>query len=62
MKYEYLRIDDFSLMSLGITASDWVWLSRLPDVERREDYCCHFVLKGSLSHTLIALKWGPCFN
>jgi hypothetical protein len=59
MKLEYLRIDDFRLISLGIRAN---WLHSLPDVEYREDYLCFFVLKGSKSHTAIALKYGDIFE
>ncbi len=59
---EYLRIDDFRLLNQRVTARDWVWLGSLPDVERREDYCCFFVLKGSRSHTQIAVKLGDVFD
>jgi hypothetical protein len=58
-QYEYMRIDDFRLISLGIRAK---WLHSLPDVEYREDYSCFFVLKGSKSHTLIAIKFGDIFE
>lgn len=59
MKLEYVRIDDFRLISLGIRAN---WLHSLPDVEYREDYCCFFVLKASASHTAIAMKYGDIFE
>ena len=58
-KYEYLRIDDFRLISLGIRAN---WLLSLPDVEYRNDYLCFFVLKGSKSHTAIVMKYGDIFE
>lgn len=59
MKLEYLRIDDFRLISLGIGAR---WLHKLPDVEYREDYNCFFVLKASKSHTAIVMKYGDIFE
>ncbi len=62
MKLEYCRIEDFRLLSLGVDARTWTWLYNLPDVEYRRDYCCFFVLKGSSSHTQIALKLGDVFD
>jgi hypothetical protein len=38
------------------------WLKALPDVEYRDDYQCFFVLKGSPSHTAIAMKLGDVFD
>ena len=61
-KLEYLRIDDYTLMSRSIPPEDWVWLNSLADVEYRQDYCCHFVLKNSHSHTIIALRLGDIFT
>jgi hypothetical protein len=58
-KYEYLRIDELRVISMGIDAE---WLRCQPDIEYREDYLCWFVLKGSRTHTLIALKYGDCFD
>ena len=62
MKYEYMKIEDFRLLSLGITADDWTWLYNQPDVEYRHDYCCFFVLKGSPTHTAITIKLGDVFE
>lgn len=62
MNPEYLRIDDLTLIELNVSARDWVWLNQLPDVEYRNDYCCHFVLKDTQSHTAIALKFGAVFS
>lgn len=62
MKYEYLRIDDFTLLNKGVDSNTWSWLNQLPDVEYRNDYCCHFVLRGSSSHTAIAMKLGDVFE
>lgn len=59
---EYLRIDDLTLINLKTSANDWCWLNQLPDVEYRRDYCCHFVLKNSPSHTAIAIKFGAVFS
>lgn len=59
MKYEYLRIDDFRLISLGIGVN---WLISLPQVEYREDYLCFFVQAGSPSHTAIVMKYGDIFE
>ncbi len=62
MKLEYMRIDDFRLLSLKFSANEWTWLYNLPDVEYRNDYCCFFVLKGSRSHTQIVMKYGDIFD
>jgi hypothetical protein len=72
MKYEYLRIDvlniievsQFGLVSGGPHTynSNLDWLKALPDVEYRNDYQCFFVLKGSPSHTAIAMKLGDVFD
>jgi hypothetical protein len=59
MKYEYLRIDLLRLLPYGLDAD---WLHQQPDVEYREDYQCFFILKGSKTHTLAALKYGDIFE
>jgi hypothetical protein len=59
VKYEYVRIDSFSLLIKGISAK---WFSQQPDCEWREDYQCFFILKGSRTHTLAALKYGGVFE
>lgn len=61
-KLEYLRIDDLRLIEHGVNAKTWVWLNQLPDVEYRNDYACHFILKGSPSHTAIVMKLGDVFE
>ena len=58
-KYEYIRLDLFHLMSYGIEAN---WLHQQPDCEYREDYQCFFILKGSRTHMLAALKYGDIFD
>ena len=58
-KYEYLRIDELRVISMGIDAE---WLRQQPDVEYREDYLCWFVLKGSRTHTIITLRYGVCWD
>lgn len=59
MKYEYTRIELMRLLGYGL---DIQWLYSAPDCEYREDYLCFFVLKGSPTHTKIALKYGDVFE
>ena len=59
MNYEYVRVDLFRLLSYGIEAN---WLHNQPDCEWREDYQCWFILKGSKTHTIAALKFDNIFN
>ena len=72
-KLEYARIDVLSIINVsqfGMTSldrphtydSNLQWLQGLADVEYREDYQCFFVLKGSPSHTAIAIKLGDVFG
>ena len=58
IKYEYVRIDSFDLLLKGYSAR---WLSHQSDCEWREDYQCFFILKGSKTHTMAALKYGDIF-
>jgi hypothetical protein len=73
IKLEYARIDLLTLINVsqfGMTSldrphtydSNLQWLQGLSDVEYREDYQCFFVLKGSPSHTAIAMKLGDVFG
>jgi hypothetical protein len=59
MKYEYLRIDMMRIAQLGIELN---WLHQANDSEWRDDYQCFFILKGSKTHTLVALKYGDIFD
>jgi hypothetical protein len=59
MNYEYLRIDLFSLLQYGAEVN---WLHTAQDSEWREDYQCFFILKGSRTHMLAALKYGDIFE
>lgn len=59
MKLEYVRIDLIHLLAFG---SDADWLHHAGDSEYREDYQCFFILKGSPTHTLAALKYGDVFD
>jgi len=59
VKYQYLRIDLFSLLQHG---EEIKWLHTAPDCEWRDDYQCFFILKGSPTHTLAALKYGDVFD
>jgi hypothetical protein len=59
IKLEYVRIDSFTLLLKGISAK---WLGQQPDCEWREDHQCFFILKGSKTHTLAALKYGDIFE
>lgn len=72
-KLEYMRIDVLSIIEVsqfGLTSldrshtyeSNLQWLQSLADVEYRDDYQCFFVLKGSSSHTAIAMKLGDVFD
>ena len=72
MKLEYKRIDVLKVIDLTSSnlteynperyQSNLDWLKSLSDVEYREDYQCFFVLKGSSSHTAIAMKLGDVFE
>jgi hypothetical protein len=57
--YEYVRLDVWHLISDN---HDTEWLKQQPDCEWREDYQCFFILKGSKTHTLAALKYGGVFE
>ena len=59
MKYEYVRIDPFSLLQHGTDAN---WFHEQSDCEWRDDYQCFFILKGSKTHTMAALKFGNIFE
>ena len=59
MNYEYVRVDLFRLLPYGIEAN---WLHNQPDCEWREDYQCWFILKGSKTHTIAALKFDNIFD
>lgn len=59
MKYQYARIDLMELLPHGM---DIKWMYTAPDCEYREDYQCFFVLKGSKTHTMIAVKYGDVFS
>ena len=58
-KLEYLRIELLRLIPYGY---DIKWMYSANDCEYREDYCCFFVLKGSKTHTAIAMKYGDVFE
>jgi hypothetical protein len=73
MKCEYLRVDVLRILELShfglINSNNSIrydsnlqWLQSLPNVEYRQDYECFFVLKGSPSHTAIAMKLGDIFD
>lgn len=72
MKLEYKRIDVLKVIDVSSSnlteyrphtyQSNLDWLKSLSDVEYREDYQCFFVLKGSSSHTAIAMKLGDVFE
>jgi hypothetical protein len=59
IKHQYVRVDTFNLLLKGISAQ---WLHDQKHCEWREDYQCFFILKGSLTHTLAALKYGDIFD
>ena len=59
MKYEYVRIDLLSLLQYG---TDVNWFYKQNDCEWRDDYQCFFILKGSPTHTMAALKFGNIFD
>ena len=47
------------IAQLGIELN---WLHQANDSEWRDDYQCFFILKGSKTHTLVALKYGDIFD
>ena len=59
MKYEYVRVDMIRLLAYGALAN---WFHNQPDCEYREDYQSFFILKGSLTHTAAAMKFGDIFD
>jgi len=59
LKLEYARIDLMRLLPYGL---DIKWMYSAPDCEYREDYQCFFVLKGSRTHSAIAVKYGDVFD
>lgn len=67
MKLEYARIDLLSIINAAHGEAKGLmqitnWLHSLGDVEYKYDQRCFFVLKGSPSHTLIALRYGDLFD
>lgn len=59
MKYEYLKVDLLRLLQYGDEIN---WLHHASNCEYREDYCCFFILKGSPTHTKVALLYGDIFG
>lgn len=59
MNYEYIRIDMMTLLDFSV---DYNKLKGMPDLECREDYQCFFVLKGSRTHTWLALNYPDVFE
>jgi hypothetical protein len=64
---EYVRIDLMTIVNIsqGITTAYWEttnWFQTQPDSEWRDDHQCFFVVKGSPTHTLAALKYGDVFG
>lgn len=60
MSYEYIRIDMMRVVLTNIDLDNSLALKYLhsaTDCEYREDYQCFFVLKGSHTHSWIALKY-----
>lgn len=49
-------------MNLLQFGTDINWLHTASDSEWREDYLCFFVLKGSKTHTKVALMYGDVFG
>ena len=67
MKYEYLRVDVLSIVNVSHSTGTELfdnlnWFQTQPDVEWRPDYQCFYILKGSHTHTLAALKYGDIFD
>ena len=61
MKYEYIKISKLRLLLLEMEF-DYEVLSNLPDVEYRQDYQCYFLLKGSKTHTWLAMRHPELFS
>jgi hypothetical protein len=65
MKYEYIRIDMLKVILSNIehdTENPLNYLRSAPDVEWRDDYQCYFILKGSPTHSWIAMKYGELLD
>ena len=61
IKLEYIRIDMLKVVLSNIehdTDNASNYLRSADDCEYREDYQCWFVLRGSLTHSWIAIKYG----
>lgn len=59
MKLEYLRIDMLRLIEMNVLLT---WLHQAPDCEWRPDYECFFILKGSKTHSWLALQYENIFE
>ena len=60
MNYEYIRIDMIKVVLTNIELDNsqaLKYLHTATDCEYREDYQCFFVLKGSSTHSWIAVKY-----
>jgi hypothetical protein len=60
MKYEYIRIDMMRVVITNIdedSTTALTYLQQSNDCEYREDYQCFFVLKGSPTHSWVALRY-----
>jgi hypothetical protein len=60
MKYEYIRIDMMRVVLTNIEEDNALALKYLhsaTDCEYRDDYQCFFVLRGSSTHSWIAMKY-----
>ena len=59
MPYEYVRIDIIRMIGQPDARH---WLDTQSDCEWRQDYQCWFILNGSKTHTMAALKFGDIFG
>lgn len=65
MKYEYIRIDMLKVVLSNIehdTDHASEYLKSADDCEYRDDYQCWFILKGSKTHTWIAMNYGELLD
>ena len=61
IKLEYIRIDYLKVILANIELDNTRpldYLKSADDCEWREDYQCWFVLKGSKTHSWIAMNYG----
>jgi hypothetical protein len=65
MKLDYIRIDMLKVVLSNIeheSETPLDYLKSAADAEYREDHQCWFVLRGSPTHSWIAIKYGELLD